>query len=310
MSMNPSKEKRVIPQTLSFVDEDMFLLCTCAGKYYLIRYQGDEPQEVIPVASSMWLSTAFLASDGKPAVMLATRSGMTQLVQSGKRSQKIQIPTAGTGPGSKRGYIGYMTTFQNTPYIQGYSCQVYRFDGRTWQTIDKETSGIREMIFDSGMIEHQKKLMLLFSKKGSEHNLFAFDGNTWEVIHTGEDRFNCLTVHANNIYLAGGSNAVIAMIDNKGKMTPVTVAAEKEFYPWSASSFEGELILSDHHSVKALRGTELVDLGAPTDPKYVGSSHNTCLYATKDRLYFARCDGVFVFQNKAWHTLLVPKELR
>src|SRR5262249_2369543 len=85
--------KKIVPQTLSFVDDEMFLLFTCPGKYLLARYRNDQPVDLRPAAPSMWLSAAFTGSDGAPNVVLASRQGDTQWVGPAK-PKRIKIPTA------------------------------------------------------------------------------------------------------------------------------------------------------------------------------------------------------------------------
>ena len=112
-----------------------------------------------------------------------------------------------------------------------------------------------------------------------------------------------MTVHNEKVTLVG-----------KGKFLTVTkqpkaqkLRGNGQYYDaYSACSFAGDLVVSDHHTVKAVRDRQLVDLGAPEDPKFKGSSHNQCLYPMGDTLFYLRRDNVFVLRKGKWTVLPPP----
>lgn len=300
----PAETKPAIAQTMTFAGEDPIVLYSRGGAFFLVRYRRGKPQNPVPVARSMWLSTAFEDAQG-PAVMLASQRGTTQLIRDGQRGKTFSIDTAGTGRG-KRGYLGYMTAFRQEPHLLGYRCQVYRFTGAKWLAVDAGLRG-EKTDSDTGLLVHDDRLLVLNSDARG-FALLSFDGKAWKQVCRGKEDYNCMASHAGAVYLAGEGG--VLRVSPRGKTTaiyrPDPNRDEDAYAPWSACSFAGDLVLSDHHTVKALRRRALIDLAAPADPKRRGASHNQCLYPRGDTLYVARRDGVHVLRKGSWTTLPAP----
>ncbi len=317
------KKKATILQSLCYVNDDIFVLATCAGKYHLLHFNNDKIVDVYPAATGMWLSTAFLDAQGKPTVALAAQRGNTQIITPGAKPKKIAIETAGTGPG-KLGYLSAAFTYQNKAYLSGLGHQLYMYDNGCWQdvrpnllkAVEEHSHDPEHFLYKNNInirstndIAFRDGKILLLADEG----IFEGDGNSWKKFF-GHEEFHdagydhiAYMEHENSVYLFDDES--LTKIDAQGNTTNIEIKNLRTEEIWHVQPIGDKIYLEISAPVVSgakavlLEGDTAVDIGSP-----IGIAQNRRIHNVNGKFYFMGGKaGLFRYENNEWHSIPLPE---
>ncbi|MDH6357294.1 hypothetical protein [Parabacteroides sp. PF5-9] len=309
------KNKATILQSLCYVNDDMFVLATCGGKYHLIHFNHDKVIAVYPAASGMWLATAFLNPEGKPTVALAAQRGNTQIISPGVKPKKIVIETAGTGPG-KLGYLSNAFTYENEAYLSGSNHQLYVYRDGVWQDVRPnlikaiEENSYAEIRFRSthDMTLRNGKVLLL-----ANENIFEGDGNTWTKFF-GNNHFNdrkyksiAYLPSEESVYLSADYKS-LTKINSKGESTDITIINRGTTEIWYMQPIGDKLYLEMSAPVVGGAKAMLLENDTLVDGSPIGIAQNRRIHNVNGQFYFmGGKTGLFHYENNEWISIPLPE---
>lgn len=288
-------------QTLSSVGERTFLLLSHQKKLHVVEIANGAAIARTQVPAGMWLSTAYTEGD-TVRVALAARQGKTHLLAPGsaQKGKSVTIPTAGTGPDPKRGYVGDLRTIGGRPTLVGTRAQLYVWDGTSWtderasllQSVDVDLSAcpIRDAIDVEG------EPALLFDRDRDHSQTFVRRSGRW-LAHGLIGTANAIAWRASDATLfAVGEHVWAIPFEGGGLPRDIGPAPTKL---WAAAVFREQLFVSNLNCVYALRGDrfeEVLGLGE-------SGAHNHSLSSYGDRLYLVRRTALEIFDGRTWTTI-------
>ena len=224
------------------------------------------------------------------------RGDIHSITASGRQTESID--KAGTGP-DKQGYVKKIRPIGGSLHACGYRRQVYRREGKAWQSIADPIAAKRtEVGFVFNDIDGSSASDVYAA--GNRGEIYHFDGTRWQLLDSGTNvHLEGLSCHG-GVCIAVGRDGVILRGDRAGFSSIGPGTPELNF--WDIAVFRDTFYVAASAGVFEVGPAPAFDLRPSAFPKHVGYK----LASSPERIISVGTHQLLAFDGQSVVELVCP----
>jgi hypothetical protein len=220
----------------------------------------------------------------------------------GSEPRVNRIPTAGTGPRNRYGYLSQIRTIDNELFICGYRRQVYRRNGNTWDLISREILDSKAKGPWSGFESIDGFSANDLYTVGDKGEIWHYDGKAWIQCDSPTNQ-NLADVRCFDGKVWACGDGGIVLRGDVNQWETIWHDGDPSENWWGLESFQGRVYLAGNDFLGVLEAGEVVKVNVG-----IKQAITTRTLHQKDGLLWSIGErNILVYDGKKWVELVVPE---